>query len=99
MTLVYEDVIFEELAFTSNANPARSVSVLQSPSVYLKNKKMPVYSSVRHRLPGTPINLGKKLDFSSTKFTLLKTEYYRQEYTKRGKKINKQTSTFTVKKF
>lgn len=47
---------------------------------------MPVYSSVRHRLPGTPINLGKKLDFSSTKFTLLKTEYYRQEYTKRGKK-------------
>lgn len=60
---------------------------------------MPVYSSVRHRLIDTPTNLGKKLDFSSTKFTLLKTEYYRQEYTKRGKKKNKQTSTFTVKKF
>lgn len=63
---------------------------------------MSVYSSVRHRLTGTPPNLGKKLDFSSTKFTLLKIEYYRQEYTKRGKKKkspNKQTSTFTVKKF
>lgn len=47
---------------------------------------MPVYSSVRHRLIDTPTNLGKKLDFSSTNFTLLKTEYYRQEYTKREKK-------------